>query len=124
MGKVKLEQGRVTPESVRFQRLLDLLLMEVDRSLRPNYPRSARVYSILTRRTRRTSARNAITTIRRPPTAPSFERTHTSGDEAVARKRALVGDSLNDEQWGDDLFNASSQVGDVSENRSREKMRT
>ena len=47
--------------------------------------------------------RSGTTHTRQLPSAPRFERTETSGDETFARQCVLVGDSLNDEQWGDDL---------------------
>ena len=45
---------------------------------------------------------------RQLPSAPSFELGGTPGDDGVARQRALVGDSLNDEQRGDGLSNPAS----------------
>ena len=42
-------------------------------------------------------------TARRLPPGRCLECTDTSRDDSVARQRGLVGDSQNDEQWGDDL---------------------
>ena len=62
---------------------------------------------MLAHRTRGVPTRNGSTTVRQLPSAPCFERTETSGDESVARQGALIGDSLNDEQWSDNLSNPS-----------------
>ena len=48
------------------------------------------------------------TTTSRPPSAPKVERTYVPGDDRVTRQCILVGDSLNDEEWSDDLSNPSS----------------
>ena len=42
--------------------------------------------------------------------APCFERTEMSSDEGVTRQRALVGNSLNDEQRSDGLSDPSHQT--------------
>ena len=42
---------------------------------------------------------------RRFPLTPKLERTVTSGHDGFACQRVLAGDSLNDEQWGNDLCN-------------------
>ena len=42
-------------------------------------------------------------TARRLPPGRCPECTDTSRDDSVARQRGLVGDSQNDEQWGDNL---------------------
>jgi len=39
----------------------------------------------------------------RPPSAPEVDRTDISDGETFARQRPLIGDSLDDEQWSDDL---------------------
>ena len=80
--------------------------MEIDRSFNLNL-RLTRVHSVLIRRIGAVSVMNDTTPTRRPPSTPCFERADTPGSDSVARQRALVGDSLNDEQWSDDLFNPS-----------------
>ena len=62
----------------------DLVLMEIDRSLDPN-------------------TEKGTGTTRRLASTPKVERTGISTDDGVARQRALVGNSANDEQWSDDL---------------------
>ena len=71
-------------ESVGFRRPLDLTPEEIDRGGAP-----------------------LPVTTRQLPSTPSFELTDSSGDDGIARQRTLVGDSLNDEQWGDDLSSQS-----------------
>ena len=59
---------------------------------------------------------------RRFPLTPKLERTVTSGHDGFACQRVLAGDSLNDEQWGNDLCNQSMATsGAPSEGRHREK---
>ena len=56
--------------------------------------------------------------------APNFELIDTPGDDGVTRQRAPAGDSLNDEQWSDDLPNPPSAYQQTCPNRSRERTRT
>ena len=68
-------------------------------------PRLASVHSALNHRARGVLTRNVTVAIRRLPTAPCIERAHMSRDETFARQRTLVGGSMNDKQWNEDLFN-------------------
>ena len=68
--------------------------------------------------------RKATTTTRKFPHVPSFELTDTPRCHSLARHRALVSDSLNDEQWCDDLFDPSSKSENLFEDRGREELRT
>ena len=68
----------------------------------------ARVHSTLIHGTHGVPTEGGTTLTRRLLSAPCFERTKMSGDEGIARQRALVGDSLDDEQWSEDLTNPSS----------------
>ena len=79
---------------------LHLIPTGIDRSVNPN-PILARVCLKLADRSHGVCTREDTTAIRQPP-APKFERTGVSGDSS-ARQRAPVGDSLDDEQWSNDL---------------------
>ena len=77
--------------------------MEFERGVNPNAMKLVRTPSILIRRVHGVPAGKGVTTVRRLSSAPKDERTRISGRDTVARQRALIGDSLNDEQWSDDL---------------------
>jgi len=62
-----------------------------------------RARSILVHRVQSVFTRKGPTATRRLAPAPKVERTGVSGGDSVARQRTLVGDSLNDEEWCDDL---------------------
>ena len=96
----------VQSDLVRFRRLLDLILVEIDRSLNisPNL-KLAGVLSTLTRRTSHGVPTREATTICRLPSALSFELADGSVDDIIARQRTLIGDSLDNEHWSDDLSN-------------------
>ena len=68
--------------------------MGINCSLDP-IPKFSSVRLMLIHRTRGVPTRNSGTTIRQLPSAPCFERTHTSRDESVARQSTLVRDSMN-----------------------------
>ena len=74
----------------------------MDRTPDPN-SKLARVHSIFIPCNRR----EGTIVIRRLPSDRKFERSDTSGSDSVFRQRALVGDSPNDKQWGDGLFDPS-----------------
>ena len=76
--------------------------MEFERGVDPN-AKLVRALSILVRRVHGVSTGKGTTAIRRLPSAPEAEGTGVSGRDTGARQRALIGDSLNDEQWSDDL---------------------
>ena len=94
MGCAKPGQGTLAVEGVGFARPSKpqdsglTIRMEVDRCLDPN-PKLAKVLPKPTRR-------SAIT--RRFPLLPNVERTGMPSGDGVARQRAPVGDSLNNEQ--------------------------
>ena len=100
------EQGVVTVETVIFRRPSDIPQVEIDRSCNPNF-KLARVLFISIRRTHGVPTRKGVTTSRQLPSIPSYELTQMCGDNRVARQRALIGDSLNDQQGGDNLFGPS-----------------
>jgi len=77
----------------------------IDRSLDPN-PILARIRPTLANRSHGVLTTEGTTAIRQLPSAPSSE-TDTSGDSGACQ-RAPVGDSLNDEQWSNDLSIPSS----------------
>jgi len=82
---------------------LDLtVLTEIDRGLDHNV-KLVRTPSISTHRDHGVLVRSDPTTTRRPPSAPKVDRTNVSSGDTFARQRPLIGDSLNDEQWSDDL---------------------
>ena len=76
--------------------------VEINRSLSPS-PKLTSVQSTLIHRTHGALARGGTTTARQRSLAPDFGLIDTSGNNTVARQRALVCDSLNDEQWSNDL---------------------
>jgi len=79
--------------------------MEIDHSLDPNVNVARAPYrtpSVPTHWDHGVSTRNDPTT-RRPLSAPKVDRTDISSGDTFARQRPLTGDSLNDEQWSDDL---------------------
>jgi len=99
------EQGVVIGEAgVRFTS--HRIPMGIDRSLDPNLI-LARVRPTLTNRSHGVLTTEGTTATRQLPSSPNSERTDTSGDGG-ARQRAPVGDSLNDEQWSNDLSIPSS----------------
>jgi len=112
IGIVKPGQGEVTVESVRFWKASDpTFLQEIDPSCscdpNPN-PKFTGVLSIVI--PYRVSTRRDTTTTHRLPSLPDRERTDLRWvDDSVARQRVLVGNSFNDEEWGDDLSNPSSR---------------
>ena len=63
------------------------------------------------------------TTTRRLLSAPGSE-AKTSRDNGVARQRALVGNSLDDEQWSDNLTNPPTTLDNPSRDHSRVEGRT
>ena len=79
--------------------------MEINRGLDLILTKS---YSTPIHRTPGIPTRKATTITRKLPRVPSFELTDARRCHSLARHRALVGDSLNDEQWCDDLFNPFS----------------
>ena len=81
--------------------------MKIYRSLIP-IPKFAKVYSAPIHRTHGDPIRKGNVTTCRNSSAPNFERAEMSGGDIVARQRALVGNSLDDEQWSDDLSNPPS----------------
>ena len=96
----------MTVKGIRSSRPLYHILLEIDRSLSPG-PEFAGVHLVLIHRTHKSLTMGGTATTRRPPSAPNFERIETLGDDSVARQRALVGDSVNNEQRSDDLSNPS-----------------
>ena len=68
----------------------------------------ARVHPALIHGTHGVPTEDGTSLTRRLLSAPCFERTKMSGDEGIARQRALVGDPLDDEQWSEDLTSPSS----------------
>jgi len=95
--------------------------MGIDRSLDPNLI-LARVRPTLTNRSHGVLTTEGTTATRQFPSAPSSERNDTSGDGGACQ-RAPVGDSLNHEQWSDDLTIPSShkttrpRIGDVGKHK-------
>ena len=91
--------------------------MGIDHCLDPN-PILARVRPALANRSHGVLTTEGTTATRQLPSSPSSERTNASGDGGV-RQRAPVCDSLNDEEWTDDLSIPSSheaarpRIGDV-----------
>ena len=74
--------------------------MEFNRSLCPENPR---LTGFLSKVIHLAHSRGSTLTICRLPLAPNTERNDRSGGGSVTRQRASVGDSLNDEQWGNCL---------------------
>ena len=79
--------------------------MEIDRGLDLILAIS---YSTPIHRAPSIPTRKTAPTTRKLPHVPSFELTDTPRCDILTRHRALVGDSLNDEQWCNDLFNPFS----------------
>ena len=79
--------------------------MEIGRSLDPGL---ARTYPTPIHRTWGVATGKGTAIACRLPQGPSFELTDASRYDGFARQCTLVGDSLNDEQRRDDLFNPSS----------------
>ena len=86
-----------------FEDQLDHIPMGMDRRLDSN-PELARVLPMPNRQTHAVFARKGVTLTHKLPSAPGFER-NMPGDDSVTCQRTLIGDSLNDEQWGTDLYN-------------------
>ena len=80
--------------------------MEADRGLNCNLKFTG-VHSTLAYRTREVFIRKGSIATSQLSSSPNFQLNDLSGDDSVARQRTLVGDSLNDEQWRDDLSNSS-----------------
>ena len=98
---------------------LHLIPMGIDPSFDPN-PILARVRPMLANRSHGVLTSEGTTAIRHFPPTPSSERTDSSRDSG-ARQRAPVGDSLNDEQWSNDLSIPPSHIRQpVQEFRMRE----
>ena len=103
-GLIRVEDGNRNPWVYLS---LGIILMRIGRSLNLN-PRFVRAHSMPIYRTRVVPVGKGTTATRRNLSAPSSERAEMSGGESIARQRALVGNSLDDEQWSDDLFNPLS----------------
>ena len=87
-------------------RIIVLILMEMDCSLDPD-PKLARACSALTDRARGVPNTGGTATCRLP-WSPSFEPADVPGRDDSSRQCNPFGDSLNDEQRSDDLFNPPS----------------
>ena len=79
--------------------------MGIGRSLDPKH---ARAYSMFIYRTRGVATGKDATIACQLPRTHNSELTHAPRYDSSTRQRTLVGDSLNDEEWSDDLFNPSS----------------
>ena len=66
-----------------------------------------RDHSTSVHRKRGVPTRKGTAITRRLPLTPNFRQTEMYGGDGVARQRVLIGDSPDDEQWGDDLSNPS-----------------
>jgi len=98
------EKKSLNRRQVSNQDILGLIIpMEFERGVDPNARKLIRALPILIRRVHGVPAGKGATTVRRLSSAPEDERTGISGRDTVARQRVLIGDSLNDEQWSDDL---------------------
>ena len=82
--------------------------MGIDGSLNPNPELAREVQPTSTHRTRGIPTRNGTATTRQFLSGSGSERTDSPRVDGVASQRALVGDSLNDEQWSDDLSDPPS----------------
>ena len=82
--------------------------MNIDYSIFPKPELASGVYPALTHRTHGVPVRKGVTTIRQLPLVPIFEPVSASRGGGSAPQRALVGDSLNNEQRSDYLPNPSS----------------
>ena len=102
VGKVGPGRGEITAGRVRFGGPLDTAIrVETDLSFNCD-PLPASVLSVTVCRVH---GIHSIIVSHRFPSTPDLERTDISGDDSVTRQRAPVGDSLDDEQCGDHLFN-------------------
>ena len=106
---------------------LDLVVVmsEIDSGRDPN-PEVARVVlsmHIPMHRTHGVPTRHDAAS-RQLPSAPSLELTDLCGDNSITRQRVLVSDSLNDEQWGEDLSTDVVRLGNPREDRECGKART
>ena len=81
--------------------------MEIDCSRNTN-PKLARVLSLPIRQVHRVHGRKGTAITRPLPSVPSFELTGMWGSNRVARQRALICDSLNDQQGSDHLPGSTS----------------
>ena len=106
---------------------LDLVVVmsEIDGGRDPN-PEVARVVlsmHIPMHRTHGIPTRHD-TASRQLSSTPGFELTDLCGDNSLARQRVLVSDSLNDEQWGEDLSTDVVRLGNSREDRECGRART
>ena len=105
-GKGPIGAGNGRNGNHQFWRPLDLILMEINRSFDLS-PKLGGLHMPI-RRTHRVHTTKATTT-RQLRSSPSLERADMHGNSAgVTRRCGLVGKSLDDEQWSDDLINPSS----------------
>ena len=79
--------------------------MGIGRSLDPKH---ARVYSMSVYRTREVATGKDATNACQPPRGRNFELADAPRYDSSTRQRTLVGDSLNDEEWSNDLSNPLS----------------
>ena len=77
--------------------------MQVNRSYNSD-AKLIRIPSVRVSRTDRISARKCSNTSSRLLVAPELKRTAFSRDDSIPHQCAMVGDSKNDKEWGDDLF--------------------
>lgn len=115
--KAQLELGTVTAESTRFRRpsrpqiqASDPIPMEIDRRLDHN-TKLPSALSVLLHRTHGVPDRKgtSISTHGHSSTPEAnAKRRGLSADNSVACQGALVGDTSDDEQWGDNLCNPPS----------------
>ena len=82
--------------------------MEINCSLNPNAKLAGGVHLTLIRGSHGFSTRKSAPRCKLP-SAFSFQKIKGSGDGGVGCQRALASDSLNYEQWGDDLPNPLSR---------------
>ena len=73
-------------------------------------PESAGILFVASHRTHGVHTRERTRNTSRLPSTRDVESTGVSGDDSVARQCAPVGDSLNDKQCGDHLFNPASHL--------------
>ena len=76
--------------------------MEINHGLDPN-PKLAGGLPAPSHQAHVVSARKGVASTCRFHSPPSFERTDASGDDSVARRRTPLRNSLDDEQWSDNL---------------------
>jgi len=102
VGPNGMEKKGPSPSRKPSDFRLDLtILTEIDRGLDPNI-KLVRVPPVSTW-DRGVLIRNGPITTRRPPLAPKVDRTDISSGDTSACQRPPIGDSLNDEEWSDDL---------------------